>query len=266
VLLASLSLLPICVSADNLIIGSQSGDGASSTFEKYNDAGSRLLTGNLSIPRSNHTATLFSNGSIFVAGGVNDSTSWQIFNTNGVVLSSGLLNDQRISSAADKMTNGNVFIAGGTTVPGTWEIHSPTGALVAHGNLFQPHSGGHAVVALQNGNVWVSGSNQANGDPSSWEIYNNAGTLVSHGILSSAREGSPTVLLTSGNVMIIGGDLDTGSYEIHSHEIVRLLEKMNVADVASRRVRPDQQNPKGVCPIRQPGRTGDAARRAVARR
>src|SRR5882757_7938937 len=100
VLLAIVGLLPICGSADNLIIGSQSGDGANATFEKYNDAGGRLLTGNLSIPRSNHTSTGFANGSIFVAGGVNDSTSWQIFNTNGVPLSSGFLNDQRISSSA----------------------------------------------------------------------------------------------------------------------------------------------------------------------
>lgn len=39
---------------------------------------------------------------------------------------------------------------------------------------------------------------------------------MSSGILASTRQGSATVLLTSGNVLIMGGDLDTSSYEIHS--------------------------------------------------
>jgi hypothetical protein len=202
---------------DNVILGSESGDGASSTFEKYNDSGTRLSTGNLSIPRSNHTATrLPTTGNIFVAGGVQDTTSWQILDVNANVVSSGLLNDQRSSAAADRLTNGNVFLAGGIPVPGTWEIHSPTGTLVGSGNLFATHSGGHSVVALQNGNVWISGSNVANGSPSEWEIRSASGAFVSTGNLVSAREGAPTVLLPSGNVMIIGGDGDPGSYEIHS--------------------------------------------------
>ena len=134
--------------------------------------------------------------------------SWQILSNNGVVLSSGLLGDQRVSAAADQLTNGNLFIAGGVNTPATWEIHSATGALVASDNLLNGHSGGHSVVALQDGNVWISGSNQALGDPSSWEIYDSSGGLVSSGILFSARQGSPTVLLTNGNVMIIGGDLE----------------------------------------------------------
>ena len=70
--------------------------------------------------------------------------------------------EQRSGAGADKLMNGNVFIAGGTNTPGTWKIHSPTGALLAFGNLHQPHSGGQAV-ALQDGNVWISGSNQALG-------------------------------------------------------------------------------------------------------
>jgi hypothetical protein len=202
---------------DNIILGSQSGDGASSTFEKYNDTGSRLSTGNLSVPRSNHTATRFpTTGNVFVAGGVQNTTSWQILDVNATVVSSGLLHDQRSSASADRLTNGNVFIAGGIQVPGTWEIHSPTGALVTSGNLFQTHSGGHSVVALQNGNVWISGSNVANGSPSEWEIHSATGALVSSGNLVSPREGSPTALLPNGNVMIIGGAGDPGSYEIHS--------------------------------------------------
>jgi ribosome-associated protein YbcJ (S4-like RNA binding protein) len=210
------SLLPLYTAGDSLIIGSSNSDTANSTFEKHDDSGNLLLTGNLDIPRSSHAATLFTNGSIFVAGGYNDSTSWEILDTNGVVLSSGLLQDQRVSPGADLLTNGNVFIAGGVNTPSTWEIHDPTGALVSSGILQQNHSGGQAVVALQNGNVWISGSNQVSGDPTGWEIHDSSGNLVSSGILASTRQGSPTVLLSNGNVMIIGGDLDTGTFEIHS--------------------------------------------------
>ncbi len=39
---------------------------------------------------------------------------------------------------------------------------------------------------------------------------------MSSGILASTRQGSATVLLTSGNIMIMGGDLDTSSYETHT--------------------------------------------------
>src|SRR5712671_74375 len=113
----SVVCLPLYALADNLIIGSANFDSSNSTFEKYNDSGARLLTGNLSVPRSSHTATLLTTGGIFVAGGSNNSTSWQILNNNGVVLSSGLLNNQRVGAGADRLTNGNVFIAGGTNTP-----------------------------------------------------------------------------------------------------------------------------------------------------
>jgi Kelch motif len=53
-------------SKTHLILGAAPGAGG--TFEKYDDSGTRLLTGNLSIPRSMHSATLLQNGHVFVAG------------------------------------------------------------------------------------------------------------------------------------------------------------------------------------------------------
>jgi len=95
-----LVLVPWLAMANNLLIGSNSGDGNSSTFDKYDDNGNFLATGVLDIPRSNHTATKLQNGSIFVAGGIQDPTSWEILDENGNLLSSGLLMDQRASHAA----------------------------------------------------------------------------------------------------------------------------------------------------------------------
>jgi len=59
--LLSLCVIPFaCLANNNLLIGSANFDTAKSTFEKYDDAGNRLLTGNLSVSRSSHTATLSS--------------------------------------------------------------------------------------------------------------------------------------------------------------------------------------------------------------
>ena len=52
----SLCIVPAaCLANNNLLIGSANFDTAKSTFEKYDDAGNRLLTGNLSVPRSGHS-------------------------------------------------------------------------------------------------------------------------------------------------------------------------------------------------------------------
>lgn len=128
--------------ADTLVLGGQNGNPGSSTFEKYDDSGHLLLTGNLDDPRSDFSATQYkASGDIFVAGGDEDPTSWEILDESGNVLHSGLLNDERNSHGATLLTNGNVFLAGGNDTPDTWEIHGPTGTLVAHGNLQDSRSG-----------------------------------------------------------------------------------------------------------------------------
>lgn len=200
----------------NLILGSQPLDSARSTFEKYDDSGNRLLTGNLTIPRADHTATLLNSGQIFVAGGTDNDTSWQIFDQNGNVLSSGLLQDGRILQAATLLANGNVFLAGGTAAPGTWEIRSPTGTLVVSGSLNGSRSAGVSAVTLKNGNVWISGSAVANGDACTWEIRSSSGGLVSSGSLNSCFGAAQVQLLNNGNVMLIGGGNAPGTYEIRS--------------------------------------------------
>ena len=216
VMVCALLLTALPAMSDNLIIGSSPTDPARSTFEKHSDTGALEATGNLSIPRAFHTATLLKNSSIFVAGGTDDFTSWQIFNESGTVLSSGLLRDGRYGHAATLLTNGNVFIAGGNVAPGTWEIHSATGSLVASGNLNGARTNGLSVVTLQNGNVWISGSGLGNGDACTWEIHNSNGGLVSSGSLTSCFAGGQVQVLSNKNVILIGGDNNPGTYEIRS--------------------------------------------------
>ncbi len=211
-----LVLVPWLAMANNLLIGSNSGDGNSSTFDKYDDNGNFLATGVLDIPRSNHTATKLQNGSIFVAGGIQDPTSWEILDENGNLLSSGLLMDQRASHAATLLSNGNVFLAGGNLTPGTWEIHSPTGARVGYGSLLDSRSGGVRAVPLQDGNVWISGSGFGSGADSTYEIRSVSGALVSSGSLLNPYSGGKTLKLQNNNVILMGGDTCTGCWEIRT--------------------------------------------------
>lgn len=200
----------------NLILGSQPTDTARSTFEKYGDSGNLLLTGNLNIPRADHSATLLNDGHIFVAGGTDDNTSWQIFGQNGNVLSSGLLQDGRVLAATTLLTNGNIFLAGGASSPGTWEIRSPAGALVASGNLNGSRTGGVSAATLKNGNIWISGSAVANGDACTWEIHNINGTLVGSGSLNSCFGAAQVQVLDNGNIILLGGANAPGTWEIRS--------------------------------------------------
>lgn len=201
----------------NIIFGSQVGEGG--TFEVHDDNGVLLQTGNLSIPRGLHTATLLTNGTIFVAGGLSDPTSWQIFslvNSQWQPSSSGLLQDSLYSHFAARLTNGNVFLGGGEAAPGTWEIHSPTGALVGSGSLLGNRTPGSSAVALKNGNVWISGSNFGKGEDCSWEIHSSNGSLVSTGSLNTCRSSGKAFLLSNGDVALFGGIDSGGDYDIYT--------------------------------------------------
>lgn len=207
---------------ENLILGSACGHSESDTFELHDDSGNLLQQGSLSNPLSGPSATRLQNGTIFVAGGANQSdciggsTLWQIFTPGGQVLSSGSLQDQRVSSFAVLLGNGNVFIGGGSASPGTWEIENPTGAAVSSGNLNNLRAGGESALLLQNGNVWISGGSKGSGTDCTYEIHDLNGALVSSGSLNTCFSGGKVKSLPNGNVMLLGGDNAPGTWEIRT--------------------------------------------------
>jgi hypothetical protein len=156
------------------------------------------------------------NGTVFVAGGVSDATSWQILDHNANVLSSGLLHSSRFLHSSTLLQNGNVFLAGGAGSPGDWEIHSPTGVLVASGSLAENRGSGASAVTLQNGDIWLSGGSLGSGDECDYEILDANGNHISSGSLSGCFAGGAVQALSNGNVILLGGDNASGTYEIRT--------------------------------------------------
>ena len=198
----------------NVILGSASAPG---TFETYDDSGDFLSSGNLNVAVSLHSATLLNNGTIFVAGGQNARGSWEIVNIKGQTLSSGSLLNAFYSHLAVRLANGNVFLAGGTASPGAWEIHGPSGALVSSGTLLGKRTPGAGAVALQDGNIWISGSGAGQrSDECSWEIHDINGNLLSNGTLTTCFASGKLFVLSNGDVVLIGGFNAPSTYEIHT--------------------------------------------------
>ncbi len=124
-----------------VIAGGNSGSGASTTYsataELYNPAtASFILTGNMSVARAGHTATLLNNGTVLIAGGSNSNssgalTSAELYDPNlGTFAGTANMTTARAGHTATLLTNGSVLIAGGAvgTSASTCELYLPGSA------------------------------------------------------------------------------------------------------------------------------------------
>jgi hypothetical protein len=127
----------------------------------------------------------------------------------------------RTAHTATVLSDGRVLIVGGRDPAGTAlaaaEIFDPeTETSAAIGAMLVPRTG-HTATLLSNGRVLVAGGTNATGPLTSAEIFDpsalEAGFRLLPANLGAARTGHTATLLSSGKVLVAGGD-DAGTAEI----------------------------------------------------
>jgi N-acetylneuraminic acid mutarotase len=196
-------------------------------------------TGNMSVARSQHSATLLANGKVLVVGGrgergILDSAELYDFDT-GTWAPAGRMSIPRDMPVATLLADGRVLVTGGVTDPtppdfgrsATAELFDPaTGTWSRTGNMLTVRDA-HAAVRLQDGKVLVAGG-WDNGPLASAELYDpGTGTWSQTGSLNVARYWHSMTLLQDGRVLAAKGS-DDG-------DLVSTLASAEVYDPATRK-------------------------------
>jgi hypothetical protein len=170
-------------------------------------AGTWTQTASLITARTNHTATLLSNGKVLVAGGIAPYSinSAEIYDPVAKRwTATGNLNVARNSHAATLLPSGQVLVVGGlgpSNVPqNTAEFYDPTtGAWTQTPNMSTAH-GSPSLALLPNGLVLVAGGDSTG---KVCELYDpSANTWTTTGSLNAGHQGDPTTTLLTGSVLI----------------------------------------------------------------
>jgi uncharacterized repeat protein (TIGR01451 family) len=173
-------------------------------------AGLFTPTGDMSVARVDHTATLLPDGTVLIAGGsqIGALNSAERYDPAlGTFSPTGSMAVARYGHSATLLANGKVLIAGGFNGNGTAEIYNPaTGTFSPTGNLVVARYF-HMAAPLADGRVLLAGG-QGNGVSfmDDAEIYDpTTGTFSAVGDMTVPRWGGTSTLLADGRVLILGG-------------------------------------------------------------
>jgi hypothetical protein len=167
-------------------------------------------TGNLSVGRSGHTATLLPNGKVLVAGGSSSSPSAELYDPAfGTWTSTVGLITVRSLHTATLLPNGKVLVVGGGTTNGSLasaELYDPVlGTWTATGSL-ETARYSHTATLLPNGKVLVAGGYDGSSFLAAAELYDPASATWSPtSSLATARRNHTATLLPNGKVLVAAG-------------------------------------------------------------
>jgi len=224
----------VLISGGDVISYNTSGQSLASA-EIFDPSTSRFnATGNMTVPRESHTATLLSSGKVLIAGGSDGilgyTPTWTLYSSSetfdpstGQFTAAGMMTTSRDWFTANLLPSGKVLVAGGASASQsgvTADLFEPSsGSFAATGNMTEPRFY-QAASTLNDGTVLISGGSDYNTRAKSTaEIYDpTAGTFAVTGSMNTVRVWHTSTVLQNGKVLITGGS-DNSSVSMATAEI-----------------------------------------------